>query len=151
MKIGVNVSIDVTAIDKARLKAHQNGKTYLNMTVFIDPETPDNYGNHGMVTQDVSPEERQRQIKGPILGNAKVFWKDPAVGMPPQVQQQVQQLAPQQYQQAPPQVQQQINPANIQQAAPQQTAAQAEQQQRMNAYNNQPAPVGGDDFGDIPF
>ena len=144
MKIGVNVSIDVTAIDKARLKAHQNGKTYLNMTVFIDPETPDNYGNHGMVTQDVSPEERQQQIKGPILGNAKVFWKDPAVGMPAPVQQQVQQLAPQQA-------------APAQQQTPPNSVAQAEQQQRMAQYNQQPAqpaPAAGgfDDFDDdIPF
>lgn len=75
-KIGVNLSIDVKAIDKARLVAHQNGKTYLNMTVFIDPDSPDNYGQHGMITQDVSKQEKDSGIKGNILGNAKVFWQD---------------------------------------------------------------------------
>ena len=76
MKIGVNVSIDVTAIDKARLVKHTNGKIYLNMSVFIDPLNPDQYGQHGMITQDVSKPEKDQGVKGAILGNAKVFWKD---------------------------------------------------------------------------
>lgn len=76
MKIGVNVSIDVKAIEKARLVNHTNGKVYLNMTVFIDPDNPDQYGQHGMVTQDVSKDEKSQGIKGAILGNAKVFWQD---------------------------------------------------------------------------
>jgi hypothetical protein len=29
-----------------------------------------------MVTQDVSKEERAKDVKGPILGNVKVFWTD---------------------------------------------------------------------------
>ena len=76
MKIGVNLSIDVKSIDKARLVAHQNGKTYLNMTAFISPDEPDQYGQHGMITQDVSKQEKDNGVKGPILGNAKVFWKE---------------------------------------------------------------------------
>ena len=91
-KIGVNLSIDVKAIDKARLVAHTNGKTYLNMTAFIDPENPGQYGDHGMITQDVSKQEKDQGVKGPILGNVKVFWKEN--------QQQVQQQGMQQAQQA---------------------------------------------------
>jgi len=74
VKLGINLSIDVKSIDKARLQAHQNGKTYLNMTVFVDPDDPDQYGQHGKITQDVSKEEREAGTKGAILGNAKVFW-----------------------------------------------------------------------------
>ena len=51
-KIGVSLSIDVTAIIKEHMLKHQNGKTYLDMTVFIDPGTEDNYGNHGMIVQN---------------------------------------------------------------------------------------------------
>lgn len=76
MKIGVNLSIDVKAIEKARLVNHTNGKIYLNMTVFIDPDNADQYGQHGMITQDVSKDEKASGIKGAILGNVKVFWKD---------------------------------------------------------------------------
>ena len=73
-KIGVSLSIDVTAIDKSKMLKHANGKTYLDMTVFIDPNTEDNYGNHGMIVQNW-----KEAPKGgtPILGNAKIFWKDP--------------------------------------------------------------------------
>ena len=75
-KIGVNLSIDVKAIDKARLVPHTNGKTYLNMTVFIDPDSPGKHGDHGMITQEVSKDERAQGVQGAILGNAKVFWQD---------------------------------------------------------------------------
>ena len=91
-KIGVSLSIDVKAIDKARLVAHTNGKTYLNMTAFIDPENPGQYGDHGMITQDVSKQEKDQGVKGPILGNVKVFWKEN--------QEQTQQQGMQQAQQA---------------------------------------------------
>ena len=73
-KIGVSVKIDVTKIDKALLYKNEKG-AYLNATVFIDVDTPDKYGNHGMVTQDVSKEAKDAGEKGPILGNVKIFWK----------------------------------------------------------------------------
>lgn len=95
-KIGVSLKIDVSKIDKARLFKGQKG-TYLDATVFIDTDELDQYGNSGMITQDVTKDEKQQGVKGNILGNCKVFWKDQG-----QAQQQapVQQQAPQQqYQQ----------------------------------------------------
>jgi hypothetical protein len=73
-KIGVQVKIDVSKIDKALLFKGAKG-TYLDATVFIDIDTADQYGNNGMVTQDVSKEARDAGGKGPILGNVKIFWK----------------------------------------------------------------------------
>jgi hypothetical protein len=73
-KIGVAVKLDVTKIDKARLFKGQKG-TYLDATVFIDVDNPDQYGNNGMVTQDVTKEERDQGVKGNILGNVKVFYR----------------------------------------------------------------------------
>jgi hypothetical protein len=52
-KIGTSIRIDVTKIDKALLFKGAKG-AYLDATVFIDMDTPDQYGNHGMVTQDIS-------------------------------------------------------------------------------------------------
>lgn len=75
MKIGVSLKIDVTKIEKARLHKGQKG-TYLDATVFVDVDNADQYGNHGMITQDVTKEERDAGSRGPILGNAKVFYKD---------------------------------------------------------------------------
>lgn len=108
-KVGVSIKLDVAKIDKQRLFSGQKG-TYLDATVFIDIDELDRYGNSGMITQDVSKEEKQSGVKGNILGNVKVFWKDS--GSAPQKQQggwgQPQQPAHQQHN-APQQPQQQYN------------------------------------------
>jgi len=74
-KAGVSLKIDVTKIDKARLYKGQKG-IYLDATVFVDLGEADEYGNHGMITQNVSKEERDNGERGAILGNCKVFWRD---------------------------------------------------------------------------
>lgn len=78
-KVGISVKIDVTKIEKARLFEGQKGK-YLDATMFVDLDELDQYGNSGMITQDVTKEERDAGTKGPILGNAKVFWRDDGTG-----------------------------------------------------------------------
>ena len=74
-KIGISLKIDVSKIDKARLFRGQKG-TYLDATAFVDLDELDQYGNSGMITQDVSKEEKDAGTKGAILGNSKVFWKE---------------------------------------------------------------------------
>lgn len=125
MKIGVSLKIDVTNIDKARLFNGQKG-TYLDATVFIDVSELDQYGNSGMITQDVSKEERASGTKGNILGNCKVFYNDSQTQAP-----QTQQAAPQQgfQQQAPQQQQGQgfkpyVAPQGQQQQAPNENTEQ---------------------------
>ena len=75
MKVGVKLKINVSVIEKARLFAGKKGK-YLDATVFIDVDNKDQYENNGMITQDVSKEEKDSGVKGPILGNVQVFWRD---------------------------------------------------------------------------
>jgi hypothetical protein len=75
MKIGISINLDVTKIDKARIVEGKKGK-YIDITAFIDLDQADEYGNHGMVTQNVTKEERAAKVRGPIIGNAKVFYKD---------------------------------------------------------------------------
>jgi len=67
----VRLKIDVTKIDKERLFQGKKG-TYLDATVFLDDD-PGQYGDNGMITQDVSKEEREAGTKGAILGNATIF------------------------------------------------------------------------------
>lgn len=74
-KIGVRLKIDVKKIEKARLYQGKKG-TYLDATCFIDIDEEDQYGQNGMVTQDVTKEEREAGTKGPILGNVSVFYRD---------------------------------------------------------------------------
>ena len=84
-KIGIEIQVDVTKIDKSRLFKGAKG-TYLTMTAFVecDPAAKDQYGNHGMVTM----KKLEGEQKAPILGNVKTFWTDgaqaPAQQAPPQ-------------------------------------------------------------------
>lgn len=73
-KVGISLKIDVSKIDKNRLFKGSKG-VYLDATAFVDLDDLDQYGNSGMITQDVTKEEKQSGTKGPILGNSKVFWK----------------------------------------------------------------------------
>lgn len=74
-KIGISIKLDVSKIDKARLFKGAKG-IYLDATAFVDLDELDQYGNSGMITQDVTKEEKESGTKGAILGNTKVFWKD---------------------------------------------------------------------------
>lgn len=74
-KIGVKLKIDVTNIEKARLFKGKKG-TYLDATAFIDVDNKDQYDNNGMITQDVTKEEKNNGVKGAILGNVQVFWRE---------------------------------------------------------------------------
>ena len=71
-KIGVGLNIDVTKIEKARLVEGKKG-TYLDMTVFIDLDEQDQYGNNGMI---VHAKQKGEEGQTPILGNAKIFWRE---------------------------------------------------------------------------
>ena len=56
-KIALSLKINVSQIDKARLFKGQKG-AYLDATIFVDMDQLDQYGNSGMITQDVSKEEK---------------------------------------------------------------------------------------------
>ena len=104
-KIGVRLKIDVSKIDKASLFQGKKG-IYLDATAFIDLDQLDQYGNSGMITQDLSQERSQTGEKGPILGNSICFWKDYAQQQPSQ---QMPPMAQPAHNQAPPMQQPQNN------------------------------------------
>ena len=69
--MNIQVKLDVTKIDKTKLFQGKQG-TYLDAVIFLK-DTPDQYGNNGMIVQSVSADERAQGIKGAILGNVKVM------------------------------------------------------------------------------
>jgi len=75
MKLGVNLRIDVSKLDKSRFYKGTKG-VYVDLTTFIDTENVGQYGDNGIISQSVTKEERQGGVKLPILGNAKVFYTD---------------------------------------------------------------------------
>ena len=73
-KIGISIKIDVKKLDKARFFAAQSGALYVDLTMFLDPDSEGQYGDHGFITQSTSKEEREQQVQMPILGNGKIFY-----------------------------------------------------------------------------
>ena len=76
MKIGVNISIDVTKIEKARIVEGKNGAKYVDLVAFIDIDQQNEYGKNGSVTQNCTKEERDAKVQMPFIGSVKVFYKD---------------------------------------------------------------------------
>jgi hypothetical protein len=68
----LNLSVDVTKIDKTKLYPGKKG-TYLKLTVAVNDEA-DQFGNTVSCWQEQSQEERQGQEPKRYLGNGKVFW-----------------------------------------------------------------------------
>jgi len=67
----INISIDVSKIDKTRLFKGEKG-TYLNITVDERQQT-DNYGNTHTVYMQQSKDERTAKTPKVYLGNGKEF------------------------------------------------------------------------------
>ena len=70
----IAVNLDVKKIDKTKLYVGKKG-TYLDAVVFLKDEA-DEYGNHGFIVQSVTKEEREKGVKGEILGNVKILGKE---------------------------------------------------------------------------
>ena len=75
MKVGIELRIDVSKIEKERLYKGKKG-TYLTMTTFIDTEVQDKHDNNGFISHKATEQERANKQYTPILGNAKVFYTD---------------------------------------------------------------------------
>ena len=73
-KIGISIKLDVKKLDKARFFAAQSGALYVDLTMFLDPDSEGQYGDHGFITQSTSKEERDQNVQMPILGNGKIFY-----------------------------------------------------------------------------
>ena len=73
----ITLSIDVTQIDKARLKevTRKNGQPakFLDLVLVETPNSP--YGDF-LVKQQVTKEERLAKKDMPVLGNAKIYGQD---------------------------------------------------------------------------
>ena len=65
----ISARINVDKIEKERLFKGEKGK-YLDITIFINDEK-DQYENNGFMVQQVTKEEREKGVKGPILGNVR--------------------------------------------------------------------------------
>lgn len=65
----INVRLDVKKIEKERLVVGEKG-VYLNGAIILF-EQPDQFGNDGMIVQDITKQERESGKKSIILGSVK--------------------------------------------------------------------------------
>ena len=73
MKQTIDISLDVSKIDKTALyESPKTGKKYLNISVLIRDEK-DQYGNDGFIVQDIPQAARESGERGEIVGNWKTL------------------------------------------------------------------------------
>lgn len=68
----INISIDLSKIDKTRIKEGKNGAKYFNLTV-DEKKTADQFGNTHTVYQTPTKEEREAKKDKVYLGSGKEF------------------------------------------------------------------------------
>lgn len=73
----ITVKINCSKIEKARLFKGEKG-LYLDLLLIENRDGVDQYGNAGFVSHSVSKEEREKGVKGTIIGNYKIIGQKPA-------------------------------------------------------------------------
>jgi hypothetical protein len=81
MYFRINFDMDLTKIDKSRIKEHSNGSKYANFTLYCDTEkVRDEYGNSGYVSHSLSKQDFEHKESGgelpemPVIGQARVVY-----------------------------------------------------------------------------
>ena len=74
MKVGMNVTIKLSAIDQARKFKSNRGEEFYDFTTFVDLDNKDQYDQNGFLTH--KKKSKDEDYKSPIVGNVSVFWKD---------------------------------------------------------------------------
>ena len=67
----INASIDLKKIDKSKIKQHENGALYYNVTIYVNDE-PNKFGQDVSIATSVTKEEREAGLKQVYIGNGKV-------------------------------------------------------------------------------
>ena len=71
----IGASIDLTKIDKSKIKEGKNGQKYIDISIVLNDEA-DKFGNTVAITEGQTKEERGAKAKKTYLGNGKVVWEN---------------------------------------------------------------------------
>lgn len=77
----ISASIDLTKIDKARIKEGKNGQKYYDVLISCN-DTPNQFGQDVSIMQGQTKEEREAKATKVYLGNGKTFWSNEATAKP---------------------------------------------------------------------
>jgi hypothetical protein len=81
----INISIDVTKIQRDKIIAHKNGGKYVSLDVWVNDE-PDQYGKDCSVNISQTKEEREAKDRKVYCGNGKKLFGFGNATPPPQTQ-----------------------------------------------------------------
>ena len=70
----LSCSIDLTKINKSKIRPHANGSKYYNISVMVNDEK-DSFGNNVAITEGQSKEERDAKEKKVYIGNGKTVFE----------------------------------------------------------------------------
>ena len=69
----ITASIDLTKIDKNRIKRHENGSLYYPIQIFVNDEQ-DKYHNDVAIRDHLTKDEKERNVKAQYIGNGKTTY-----------------------------------------------------------------------------
>tara|TARA_R110001592_G_scaffold38426_4_gene126708 strand:- start:271 stop:675 length:405 start_codon:yes stop_codon:yes gene_type:complete len=78
--LGIDLSINLAKLDRTRFVKGKNGATYCNLTMFLRPDEPGQYGDHGGIQIKQNEAESASKQKMAYVGNGKVFWAKKSEG-----------------------------------------------------------------------
>ena len=91
MYFRINFDMDLTKIDKSRIRESEKGGKYAKFTLFCDTDkVKDEYGNSGFVSQALNKQDFDNKRNGielpemPIIGKARVVYPKNEVAAEPQ-------------------------------------------------------------------
>lgn len=77
----INANIDLSKIDKSKIKDGKNVAKYYDISITVN-DTPNQYGQDVSITQSQTKEEREAKEKKVYIGNGKTVWKNEPVPAP---------------------------------------------------------------------
>jgi len=69
----IGASIDLSKLDKSKIKEGKNGAKYYDVTLFLSEEA-NQFGQHLAITTAQTKEERAGQTKNHYIGNGKIVF-----------------------------------------------------------------------------
>lgn len=74
MGLLLNLSINLSKIDKSKIKEGKSGAKYYDFTVSVN-DTPNQWGQDVSAFDSQTKEQREAKATKSYLGNGKVFWR----------------------------------------------------------------------------
>jgi len=79
----ISLSIDLSKIDKSKIKTSEKGGQYYDVTIAVNDEV-NKFGQDVSMYESQTKEEREAKAAKKFLGNGKTFWSSEAKAQPKQ-------------------------------------------------------------------